>query len=197
MRQNVGRVFLNPLSLSIEQGSIVVRVVDSDRLKAWVDTQVLTPMLQPITTRYVNLTTDKLPSSQTLVLASKSSFHSAAALKSVQILSKFWGDEVEEVEEVMEDTLSHDKRLEMEDYPSLSESTKTKRKKKKLNKVMPFSFNLARMRTRVQKGTSKAALTDTKYLVQLQKYIWECRYFCSNFHREGSLLAVVWPRMVI
>jgi len=56
-----------------------------------------------------------------LVPASKSSLHSAAALKSVKILSKFWGDKVEEV---MEDTLSHDQRLEMEDFPSLSESTK-------------------------------------------------------------------------
>jgi hypothetical protein len=54
------------------------------------------------------------------------------------ILSKFWGDEIEEVEEVMEDTLNHDKRLELEDYPSLSESTKTERKKKKQGyKVSP------------------------------------------------------------
>jgi len=98
--------------------------VDLDKLKAWVDTPVLTPMSQPITTSYASLTTDKLPSSQTLVPAFKSSFHSAAALKSVHILSKFWGDDVEEVEKVMEDTLSHDKRLEMEDYPSISKSTK-------------------------------------------------------------------------
>ncbi|RHN78239.1 hypothetical protein MtrunA17_Chr1g0163341 [Medicago truncatula] len=164
MRQNVGRVsFPNPSSLSFEQGSIDARVVDSDRLKAWVDTPVLTPMPQPITTSYANLTVDKLPSSQILVLASKSSFHSAAALKSVQILSKFWEDEVEKVEDVMEDTLSHDKRLEMEDFPSLSESTKTEKKKKKqVNKVMPFSFNSAEMRTRAEKSTSKAALTNTE-----------------------------------
>ena len=74
-----------------------VRVVNQDRLKAWIDTLVLTPMPQPITTSYASLTTDKLPSSQILIPASKSSFHSAAALKSVEILSKFWGDEVEEV----------------------------------------------------------------------------------------------------
>ncbi|KEH20193.1 hypothetical protein MTR_8g069725 [Medicago truncatula] len=54
----------------------------------------------------------------------------------------FGGDEVDEVEEVIEDTINHDKRLELEDYPSLSESTKTKIKKKKhVNKVMPSSFN--------------------------------------------------------
>jgi hypothetical protein len=64
----------------------------------------------------------------------------------------------------MEDTLSLDKRLEMKDYPSLSESTKADRKKKKkqVNKVKPSSFNSAGMRTRVQKGTSKAALADIK-----------------------------------
>ena len=116
-----------------------IRVVNTERLKAWVDTPVLTPMPQPITTSYASLTTDKLPSSQILVPASKSSFHSTAALKSVHILSKFWGDEVEEV---MEDTPSHDQRLDLEDYPSLSESTKPERKKKKLmNKVKPSSFN--------------------------------------------------------
>lgn len=110
-----------------------VRAVNPDRLKAWVDTQVFTPMPQPITASYASLTPDKLPSSQILVPASKSFFHSTASLKSVQILSKFWG---EEVEEVMEDTFNHDKRLEMEYYPSLSESTKVERKKKKhVNKV--------------------------------------------------------------
>lgn len=113
-----------------------IRTVNPDRLKTSVDTPGLTPMPQPITTSYASLTPDKLPSSQILVPASKSSFHSAAALKSVQILSKFWG---EEVEEVMEDTFNHDKRLEMEDYPSLSESTKAEKKKKKhVNKVKPF-----------------------------------------------------------
>jgi len=58
--------------------------------------EVLVPMPQPVTTSYASLTSDKLPSSQTWVLASKSSLYSAAALKSVQIHSKFWGDEVEE-----------------------------------------------------------------------------------------------------
>jgi len=87
----------------------------------------------------------------------------------VQILSKIWGDEVEEV---IEDTLRHDERLEVEDhvedfkqhYPSLSESTKAERKKKKqqVNKVKPSSFNSAGMRTRAQKDSSKAALTDTE-----------------------------------
>jgi len=49
----------------------------------------------------------------------------------------------------LEDTLSHDKRLEIEDYPSLSESTKVESKKKKqVNKVKPSSFNSAGMRTR-------------------------------------------------
>ena len=136
--------------------------MDPDRLKAWVDNPVLILMPQPITTSYANLTTDKLPSSQTLVPTSKSSFHYVVALKSVQILSKFWGDEVDEVEEVIENTISHDKRLEMEHYPSLSRSTKTERKKKKqVNKVMPSSFNFAGMRTRSQKCASKAVLADT------------------------------------
>jgi len=83
----------------------------------------------------------------------------------------FGGDEVDEV---MKDTLSHDKRLEVENYaeatlsdfeqhyPSLSESTKAERKKKKqMNKIKPTSFNSARMRTRAQNGTSKDALADT------------------------------------
>jgi len=159
----VGRLSLpKPPSLSIKQGSIAVIVVDLGRLKAWVDTPVLTLRPQPITTNYDYLTIDKLPPSQTLVPASNCSFHSDAALKSVHILSKFWGDEVDEVEEVIEDATSHDKRLEMEDYPSLSESTNTERKKKKhVNIVMPSSFNSVEMRTRAQKGTSKAALADT------------------------------------
>ena len=64
---------------------------------------------------------------------------------------------------MVEDTLSHDQRLEMEDFLSLSESAKAERKKKtQVNKVKPSSFNSAGMRTRAQKGTSKAALTDTK-----------------------------------
>jgi hypothetical protein len=142
-----------------------VRAVDPDKLKAWVDTPVLTPILQPITTNYASLTSDKLPSSQTLVSASKSSLHSAAALKSVQILSKFWGDEVEEE---MEDTPSHDNAEATisdfeQHYPSLSESTKAEEKKKKqVNKEKSASFNSAGMRTRAQKSTSKTTLTDTE-----------------------------------
>ena len=137
--------------------------MDPDRLKVWVDAPVFTPMPQPITTSYANLATNKLPSSQTLVPASKSSFHSAAALKECADYFQILGDVVDEVEEVIEDTISYDKMLELEDYPNLSESTKTKRKKKKhVNKVRPSSFNSAGMRTRVQKGTSKVALVDTK-----------------------------------
>jgi hypothetical protein len=145
--------------------------VAPDRLKAWVDTPVLTHMPQPITTNYASLTTNKLPSNQTLAPASNSSL-SIAAHKNVHILSKFWGDEVKEL---MEDTLSHGKRLEVDDhvdatlsdfkqhYPCISESTKAARKKKKQeNKVKPSSFNSAGMRTRAQKRSSKAALTDTK-----------------------------------
>lgn len=188
-----------------------VRAVDPDKLKAWVDTPVLTSMPQPITTKYASLTSDKLSSSQTLVSASKSSLHSAAALKSVQILSKFWGDEVEEGEDhiseapvssnkivdpqviqkwantlvltpmvipvtVMEETLSHDNRPDMEEdnvetivsdfeqhYPSLSESTKEEKKTKKhVNKVKPANFNSAGVRTRAEKCTSKVALAATK-----------------------------------
>jgi len=51
-------------------------------------------MRQLVTTRFASLTSDKLPSSQTLVSASKPLYD--ATLKSVQILSKFWRDEVEE-----------------------------------------------------------------------------------------------------
>lgn len=61
--------------------------------------EVPLPTPQPVTTNYASLTSDKLPSSQTWVPASKSSLCSAAALKSVQILSKYWGDEVEEGED--------------------------------------------------------------------------------------------------
>ena len=142
-----------------------VRAVDPDKLKAWVDTPVLTSMLQPITIKYASLTSDKLPSCQTLVLVSNSALHSAPALKSVKILSKFWRDEVEEV---MEDTLNHDNAEATisnfkQHYPSLSESTKAERKKKKqVNKEKSSSFNSAGMRTSAKKCTSKAALADTK-----------------------------------
>jgi len=76
----------------------------------------------------------------------------------------------------MEETLSHDKRLEMEEdnaeanvsdfeqhYPCLSESTKAQKKKKKhVNKMKPASFNSAGRRTCAQKGTSKVALAATE-----------------------------------
>jgi hypothetical protein len=100
-----------------------------------------------VTTSYDSLTSDKLPSNQNLVLASKP--HSVAALKSVQILSKFWGDEV-----VEEDNDETNTSIFEQHYPSLSERTKAERKQKKqVNKVKPISFNLAGMRTRAQKGT--------------------------------------------
>jgi len=79
--------FHSPISCMLPQLELWIQTL----LKAWADTHVLTLMPQPITTNCVSLTTDKLPSSQTLVSASKSSIHSAATLKSVQILSKFWG----------------------------------------------------------------------------------------------------------
>jgi len=47
-------------------------------------------------------------------------------------------------------------------YPNLSESTKAEKKKKHVNKVKPASFNSAGMRTRAQKGSSKAVLADTE-----------------------------------
>ena len=128
------------------------------------------PMPQPVITNYASLTSDKLPSSQ--ISTFKSSLHSDAALKSVQILSKFWG---EEVEKVMEDTISLDKRTEAEEgkvgslisdfekhCPSLSESYKAEKKKKKhVHKARPTSFNSAGMRTRAQKCNSKAVLAAT------------------------------------
>lgn len=157
--------------------------VTLDKVVAWAATPVLSPvsyhqpvtqsmyatapMPQPVTTSYASLTSDKHPSSQIPIF--KSSLHSAAALKSVQILSKFWGDDVEEV---MEDTISSDKRIEAEEdnvealisdfekhYPSLSESTKAEKKKKKhVHKVRPASFNSPGMRTRAQKSNSKVVL---------------------------------------
>jgi len=111
-------------------------------------------MSQPVTTSYDSLTCDKLPSNQNLVMVSKPSLHSAGAFKSVQILSKFWGDEVEleDNDEAIPSTFEHH-------YPSLSESTKAERKQKKhVNKVKPSSFNSVEMRTLAQKGTSKANL---------------------------------------
>jgi len=48
-------------------------------------------MSQPVTTRYDSLTSDELPSNQNLAPTSKPSLHSADTIKSVQILSKFWG----------------------------------------------------------------------------------------------------------
>jgi hypothetical protein len=117
-------------------------------------------MPQPITTKFASLTSDKLPSSQTFIPASKPL--SAAAKKSVQILSKFWGDEVEEgdVEEDNDEAIVSDFE---QHYPSLSESTKAEKKKKKhVSKVKPASFNSAGMRTRAQKGTFKIDLAATE-----------------------------------
>jgi len=93
-----------------------------------------------------------------LASASKPSLHSAAALESVQILSKFWGDKVEE-----EDNDEVITSIFKQHYPSLSESTKAKRKQKKqVNKLKPTSFNSSGMRTSAQKGTSKAVLAYTE-----------------------------------
>ena len=117
-------------------------------------------MPQPVTTRFASLTSDKFPSSQTLILASKSL--STAAQKSVHILSKFWGVEVEdgEVEEDNAEAIVSDFE---QHYPSLSESTKAEKKKKKhVSKVKPASFNSAGMRTRAQKGAFKIDLAATK-----------------------------------
>lgn len=84
--------------------------------------------------------------------------HSTAALKSVQIISKFWGAEVEEEDNDEAITSTFEQH-----YPSLSESTKAdKKQKKQVNKVKPTRFNSAGMRTRAQKGASKAALPYTE-----------------------------------
>jgi len=59
-------------------------------VKVTLDNNISHPsMPQPVTARYDSLTSDKLPSNQNLVPTSKPSLHSAAALKSVQILSEF------------------------------------------------------------------------------------------------------------
>ena len=166
----VGRMsFPNSISPSV---SIVTsnKVVDPVTLLHWANTPVLTHlampscsvssylMPQPITTSYTRLTSDKLPSSQILGPASKPSHHSVATRKSVQILSEFGGDEVAE-----EDNNEAFTSVFEQHYPSLSESTKTERKKKKqLNKVKPNGFNSAEIRTRAQKSKSTTALADTK-----------------------------------
>ena len=142
----------------------------SDMQKAVHDAPIVTPtedvelapvpMPQPVTTKFAGLTNDKLPSSQTLIPASKPL--STAALKSVQIISKFWGDEVEqgEVEEDIAEAIVSDFE---QHYPSLFESTKAEKKKKKhVIKVKPGSFNSAGMRTRAQKGTFKIDLATTE-----------------------------------
>jgi len=68
------------------------------------------------------------------------------------------GDEVEE--EDNDETITS---IFEQHYPSLSQSTKAERKQKKqVNKVKPTSFNSAGMRTRAQKGTSKATMTYTE-----------------------------------
>lgn len=88
-------------------------------------------MQQPVTTYHDSLTSDKLPSNQNLVHTSKPSLHSAAALKSVQILSKFWANEVEEEDNDEAITSTFEQH-----YPSMSESTKAdKKQKKQVNKV--------------------------------------------------------------
>jgi len=53
------------------------------------------------------MTSDKLPFSHVLIPASVTSLPSAAARKSVKILSKFWGDEVEEGEDSLEIASKH------------------------------------------------------------------------------------------
>jgi len=78
-------------------------------------------MSKLVTTRLARLTSDKLPSNQTMIPAFKPL--SAATLMSVQILSKLWGDEVEEdnVEAIISNFEQH--------YPSLSESTNAEKRR--------------------------------------------------------------------
>ena len=149
-------VFLIPSSSPPLQGNKIER---PSFLKVTLDNTTSHPsMSQPVTISYDSLTSDKLPPNQNLASASKPSLHSATALESVQILSKFWGDKVEE-----EDNDEVITSIFEQHYPSMSESTKAERKQKKqVNKVKPTSFNSAGMRTRAQKGTSKAALAYTE-----------------------------------
>jgi len=149
-------VFLIPSSSPPLQGNNTER---PSFVKVTLDNNTSHPsMPQPVTISYDSLTSDKLLSNQNLDPASKPSLHSAAALKSVHILSKFWGDEVEE-----EDNDEAITSIFEQHYPSMSESTKAERKQKKhVNKVKPTSFNSVEMRTRAQKGTSKVALAYTE-----------------------------------
>jgi len=72
-------------------------------------------MPQRVTTRFASLTSDKHSSSQTLVLASKPL--SSTALKSVQILSKFWRDEVEEGDDhISEAPMSSNKNVDPNEF---------------------------------------------------------------------------------
>ena len=81
----------------IEPGDCAHIVAFDANVQVTLDNNTSHPsMPQPVTTNYDSLTSDKLPLNQNFFLASKPSLHSAAALKSVQILSKFWGDEVVE-----------------------------------------------------------------------------------------------------
>ncbi|AET01167.1 hypothetical protein MTR_8g005930 [Medicago truncatula] len=149
-----------------------VRVVDPNRLKARVNTHVLTPLTMPIQMYGGQFGLDKntshLPSTQSMFRHAtfKPNFGSF-----FQIPSPFYWNPKEcpdsfqilgdEVEDAIEDTLSHDKRLDVEEdndealisnfeqhYPSLYESTKAERKKKKhVNKVRFASFNSVGMTT--------------------------------------------------
>jgi len=86
------------------------------------------PMPQPITTYHDNLTSDKLPFSHVLIPASITSLPSTAALKSVQILSKFWGDEVEEGEDCSLEDASEDMPTALKEACSLTLKHQKKKK---------------------------------------------------------------------
>lgn len=113
---------------------------------------MLGPLPQPITTYHDALTSDKLPFSHVLIPASVTSLPSAAALKSLKILSKFWGDEVEEGEDCSLEVTS-------EDIPAASKEAcpltlKHQKKKNQQPKRNYITSPVEEIITRSKKGTS-------------------------------------------
>ena len=113
---------------------------------------MLDPLPQPITTYHDALTSDKLPFSHILIPASVTPIPSAAALKSLKILSKFWPDEIEEGEDCSLEVTS-------EDIPAASKEAcpltlKHQKKKNQQPKRNYITSPVEEIITRSKKGTS-------------------------------------------
>lgn len=130
---------------------------------------MLGPLPQPITTYHDALTSDKLPFSHVLIPASVTSLPSAAALKSLKILSKFWGDEVEEGEDCSLEVTS-------EDIPAASKEAcplTLKHQRRKINNLKEIiSLHLWRKSSPVQRRVPPTNL-HIDYVVLEHKEPWE------------------------